>query len=255
MTRGASEEDDVKTSENTDQIDAAIAEFQGALMPVGKNKEVKVDGDKARWSAGYATFAAMLAAVRPLLAKHGIALYQGGRCTGQAWTVVTRVSCGGQWVEVEYPVKTSRDGAQGFGGGVSFAKRWGLRDVLGIEVPDDAEEGQGYRDAQRDAKPPRRAAAPAGIATALSALRTVPFHDLDAFAAQVERARGAYPTGNEAAAVEKDVSGWIVAALGNAKTADEFTDLRTMVTKVKPRGLDVRNALGDAERRLVGGAS
>ncbi len=67
--------------------------------------------------------------------------------------VVTRVSHAGQWIEVEYPVKASRDGAQAFGGGIAFAKSWGLRDLLAIEVPDDAEEASGYREARRDARP------------------------------------------------------------------------------------------------------
>lgn len=241
----------MKTSDHTDKIDAAIASFQASVSPVAKNKVVEVDGDRSKWKSGFASFAALLSGVRQGLSEYGIALYQGGRMTGSAWSVVTRVSHAGQWIEVEYPVKASRDGAQAFGGGISFAKRWGLRDLLAIEVPDDAEEASGYREAQRDARPAKRAAAPPGIADALKAIRDA--QAVDTLADVAQRARAAFPTGESAAAVEKGLDAWFVSAFSEvvrAQSLDGFTELRDLVAKVKPRGRSVVDAMGEAARRL-----
>lgn len=243
----------MKTSEQTDKIDAAIVAVQAEVEAVGKNKAVDAsrEGGGGGFKFKFATFSALLSAVRPVLSAHGVALYQGGRMTGASWSVVTRVSHAGQWIEVEYPIKASRDGAQGFGGGVSFAKRWGLRDLLAIEVPDDPEEGQGYKEAQRDARPAKRAAAPPGIADALKAIRDA--QAVDTLADVAQRARAAFPTGESAAAVEKGLDAWFVSAFSEvvrAQSLDGFTELRDLVAKVKPRGRSVVDAMGEAARRL-----
>ncbi len=240
----------MKTSEATDRIDAVIATVQGELATVDKNKAV----DASRESGGgfkfrFATFAALLSSVRPVLTTHGVALYQGGRFTGAGgWVVVSRVSHTGQWIEVEYPIQSSRPGAQGFGGGVSFAKRWGLRDLLAIEVPDDAEEGQGYKDAARDARPAKRAPAPAGIAAALEAIRVEGTGEGLTVAAR--RARAAHPQGEAAAQVERVIADWFVDAAERCKNVDDLTVLRDIANTVKPRGNEAREAIGKAGRRL-----
>lgn len=241
----------MKTSEQTDKIDAAIVAVQGQLSAVDKNKAVDAsrEGGGGGFKFRFATFAALLGAVRPVLTSNGVALFQGGRFTGPgAWVVVTRVSCAGQWIEVEYPIKASRDGAQGFGGGVSFAKRWGLRDLLAIEVPDDIEEAQGYSDAKRDARPAKRAPAPAGIVAALDAIRIEGTGEGLANAAR--RARAAHPQGEAAAQVEKVIADWFVDAAERCKSVDDLTILRDTANAVKPRGNDAREAIGKAGRRL-----
>lgn len=238
----------MKTSEQTDKIDAAISAFQASVSPVAKNKVVEVDGDRSKWKSGFASFAALLSGVRQGLSEYGIALYQGGRATGAAWSVVTRVSHAGQWIEVEYPVKASRDGAQAFGGGISFAKRWGLRDLLAIEVPDDAEEASGYREARRDARPAKRAPAPAGIAAALEAIRVEGTHEGLVNAAR--SARAAHPQGEGATQVERVIADWFVDAAERCTSLDDLTALRDVANTVKPRGVDAREAIGKAARRL-----
>ena len=240
----------MKTSDQTDKIDAAIVAVQAEVEAVGKNKAVDAsrEGGGGGFKFKFATFSALLSAVRPVLSAHGVALYQGGRMTGASWSVVTRVSHAGQWIEVEYPIKASRDGAQGFGGGVSFAKRWGLRDLLAIEVPDDPEEGQGYKEAQRDARPAKRAPAPAGIAAALEAIRVEGTHEGLVNAAR--RARAAHPQGEGAAQVERVIADWFVDAAERCATLDELTMVRDTANTVKPRGNDAREAIGKAARRL-----
>lgn len=245
----------MRSSDQTEILDSAIALLQGELTPVTKNKEVAVSGESKRtgeaygYTSGYATHAATLGSVRKHLAKHGIALYQGGHRSDKGeWSLVTRIAKGGQWIEAEYPIKASRDGAQGFGGGVSFAKRWGLRDILAIEIADDAEEKQGYVDARKDARPAKRAPAPPGIKDALARIRGA--DTVGRFEDACASARGAFPTGEAAAEVERTISAWLVHAFGVAENADQYTELRDTVALVKPRGGDVPAAIQNAGERI-----
>jgi len=239
----------VRTSDQTDKIDAALLIFHAKIQPVVKNKQVKVDGDRAQWASGYATFAALLSAVRPILTECSIVLTQGGRASKDlGWVVVTRISCGGQWIEIEYPVKESRPGAQGFGGGISFAKRWGIRDLLEIEIPDDMDEAAGYRDARADARTAKRAPAPADLGRALTAIRDA--SDCPTLIARVNGARAAHPTGPAAAEVAKTMEAWLLDAFGHVDNLDGFTELRDAVSTLKPGGNAIREAIRATGARL-----
>ena len=154
----------MNTSNSTAKIMTAIAAVQAAIETVAKNKKVEVEG-RANWSAGYATLSVLHDAIHEHVKAHGIAIVQTTAAVAQLGPcLVTRVALGDEWIEVEYPIKTSRDGAQGFGGGITFARRWTLCGIFGL-VPDDAEEGQGYKDAAREGKAPRRAASPSACAS------------------------------------------------------------------------------------------
>ncbi len=249
----------MRTSENTDIIAAALLAFQAKSGPVSKNKGVKVEGaskatgESYGYKSGFATLDAIIAAIRDNLANSGISFIQGGHFGEKTgWTVVTRVSAGDQWYEVEYPVKTSRDGAQAFGGGRSFAKRWGINDVLGLEIQDDFDEGQGYKDAKGDARPAKRASAPVGLAPALAGIRGA--STTGTFVAACAAARAAHSVGEASAEVERTIADWLVQAFGEAKSLDELTDLRDCNGKVKARGAAVLAAIQVAGARIEKGA-
>lgn len=240
----------MRTSEQTDQIDAVLALVQAEVATVTKNKTVDVktrDGGDG-WKSGYATLEALDAAARPALTKHGVALVQGGGFVqGLGPTLETRLAFKGQWIESFFPVKTSRDGAQGFGGGITFARRWGLCCAVGL-VPADAEEGQGYKDAARENKAPRRAAAPGGLSAALDAIRDA--DTLGNYEKAARAARAAHPSGEGAAAVEKAIATRLVTSIDNAASIDALTLLRDLHGRIQPRGTEVREAFGRAEHRL-----
>lgn len=240
----------MKTSEKTDVIDAAMATVQAEIEQVTKDKTVEVKGREGQqgWSSGYATLPTLYAAVRPALTKHGIALYWGGDFVqGLGAVVVTRLAKGGQYVQSFYPVKTSREGAQGFGGGVSFAKRWGLCGMLGL-VPNDAEEGQGYKDMRAETRQPRRQPPPQGIADVLNTIRTV--DTWDGFESAARAARARFPTGEGAVAVEKAISARIVAAFDAARTLEGYDDVKLVVSRLQPQGPEIRPAMARAGERL-----
>lgn len=240
----------MKHSESTLAIDAMIAAIQKAIEPISKNKEVKIEGDKAQWKSRYATLQTLDDAVRARLTGAGLHLLQGCEFMGPGgWALVSRLTYEAEWYEVTYPIKASREGGQGFGGGLAFARRWALCGLFNL-VPNDLEEGQGYKDAAAEGKPPRRAAAPAGIASAIEAVRSAV--DSPAFVSAVAKARGAHPTGDASAAIERAVESWFVDAFSREDlTVPEFETLRATANTVKPRGSAVREAIAKTAREMV----
>lgn len=238
----------MRHSATTGKIDAAMAAVQAALRPVAPNKSVDVDGAKAKWSSGYATLAACHAAARDALIANGVAIYQGGiHVAGSGERVVTRLAKDGEWIESDYPVKPSRDGAQGFGGGRSFAKRWGLCDMLGLQVEDDHDERTGYQAERASARTATRQKAPIGLGSVLEAIRSA--QTGDTFTDHARRARAAFPTGDGAAQVEKTIEAWFLESFSGASDAGIVSALKEIVKNVQPRGTAVRDAAATAERR------
>ena len=240
----------MNTSTTVSKITAAIAAVQSAIEPFTKNKAVKVEGDRAQWSSSYATLSQLADAIREHVKAHGIAIVQStealptlGAC------LVTRAAVEDEWIEIAFPIKASRDGAQGFGGGITFARRWTLCALFGL-VPDDAEEGQGYADAKREGKAPRKAAAPSGLSGLLDAIRDA--DTLKSFEAAARTARGAHPAGEAAASVERAVSARLVVSIDNADTPEKLQFCRDANTRIQARGTEVRDALNRADRRLRG---
>lgn len=239
----------MRHSTQTDIIDAAMSEVQRTLDIVQKNKSVDVAGDKAKWSSKFATFDVLHLACRDALRREGVTIYQGGtymQAGGER--LVTRLAKGGQWIESDFPIKASREGAQGFGGGISFAKRWGLMGMVGLVSSDDPDEKQGYQD---ERKPARRAAAPAGLPQLLEAIRSA---ETDAELLQrAAAARAANPTGEGAAAVESAIVSWLSAEFAKIRgpgDLDALTALRDLCTRVRPRGTQVRTEIAEAEKRI-----
>lgn len=239
----------MRTSQSTAQIDAVMALVQAELEPVRKNKTVEVEGRSSKWESRYATLDVLHAASRAALRKHGIAIYQGGAyIQGAGERLITRLAFNGEWIESDFPIKVSRDGAQGFGGGISFAKRWGLMGMVGLVAEGDPEEKQGYQDERAK---PKRAASPAGLPQLLEAIRSAESHA--EFAQRAASARAANPTGDGAAAVEGAIVDWLCAELGRLRSPgdlDALTVLRDLCNRVRPRGAQVRGAIVEAERRI-----
>lgn len=242
----------MRHSAQTDIIDAAMADVQSKLDIVQKNKSVDVAGDKAKWSSKFATFDVLHLACRDAIRAAGVTIYQGGEHGQGGERLVTRLAKGGQWIESSFPIKASRDGAQGFGGGISFAKRWGLMGMVGLVSSEDQDEKAGYQDERAR---PKRSAAPVGLSAALDAIRAAETHH--EFAQRVASARAANPTGEGAAAVEGAVEAWLcdeLQRLGAPGDLDALTLLRDLCNRIRPRGTKVRSQIVDAEKRIMGAA-
>jgi hypothetical protein len=232
-------------SPTTGKIDAAIRLIQQAIDPITKDKIVKVDGDRATWQSGFITFNGLHAVIKPHLREHEITLYQYPTFGAGGERFATRLTLGDEYVEADYPVLSSKPGPMGYGAGRSFAKRWGLMDLLGI-VAEDAGEKRGYDDERAPSRAKQRA--PQGIAAALAAIRSATA-DAD-FIAAAQAARASFAT---EPAVEQTITGWIVNACAGLKSLDELTTLRDVQNVVRARGVELSEAMRKAGVRWEGG--
>lgn len=107
----------------------------------------------------YASLADGLPGARRVLGAHGVALMQSvdlDRCA-----VVTRLACGAEWLEGDYPLIMNSSKPQQQGANMTYARRYALWSLLGLAPEDD--DGQRSSDSptgnHRDwqARPPKRA--------------------------------------------------------------------------------------------------
>lgn len=242
----------MRTSESTAKIVAALARVQATIQVIDKNKGVDVPGKdgKPGWKSRYTTLDKLYEVARPALAAERIAIIQGGGFSKDgSERLFTRLALDDEWIESDFPVKAGRDGAQGYGGGMTFARRWGVVCMVGLVAVGDDEERAGYQD-NRPTKPQRTKQAP-GLADRLAAITSAP--NWEELITHAIEARSAHPTGEDAVAVEKTITSWFLHAFGTVVTLDYLTLLRDACNKIKPRGAEVREAIRKAEGRIVDG--
>jgi hypothetical protein len=140
----------VRSSESIAAIAPALVAAAGELSPVGK------DGTNPAFRNRYATLDAIMEQVRPVLARHGLAVMhsvthpetEGGRVVGLS--IETRLlHRSGEWVANMVTLPVEKPTAQGAGSAISYGRRYGLSALLGLTAEDD--DGQGA------SAPPKRA--------------------------------------------------------------------------------------------------
>lgn len=143
----------------------APAKAQAEFPTIKKTKTATVrgttkEGKSYNYDFEYADLADVLAAVRPILGKHGIAITQ--QFSDQ--NIVTQLHFGDQAFEAgSYPVRSKNpDDPVKYAGAVTFARRYSLNIALGLHADTlDADDFQGEvgRDSEpRDfTQPPRSA--------------------------------------------------------------------------------------------------
>jgi hypothetical protein len=124
------------------------------LPPIEKRRTVKTD----RFSYSYADLADVLSSVRPVLAKHGLAVSQSVVPVDGGVGVETRVTHRSGGYEVYGPTVVPGGGsAQQAGAAITYARRYGLAAALGIATEDDTD---GPQEAAKPRQAPREAEAP-----------------------------------------------------------------------------------------------
>jgi hypothetical protein len=124
---------EIRTSEQIDEIAAAIAKAQAEL------ENVERGGTNPDFRSRYAQLGAVLDEVRPKFAKHGVAILQHAvNGAGSNVGIVTRLAhSSGQWIESSLYVAPTRFDAQGAGSVISYLRRYALMAVAGIGPDDD----------------------------------------------------------------------------------------------------------------------
>ena len=120
----------MKTSSETDKIYPAVIAMQNSLEAIERSKEVKT----GKYSFKYAPLDAIMDKVKPLFASKGLAVMQGV----DADVLTTRlIHQSGQWVESETHLNREHANMQGFGGEVTFKRRYALSALIGLVSDDD----------------------------------------------------------------------------------------------------------------------
>ena len=128
------------------QVCAALAIAQGQFRTPKRTKSVTVkgrtkDGREFSYSYNYAPLDEILDCVKDPLAANGIARQQYISYRGNQpflRTILWHIS--GEWMACDYPIYLKDDGQQGFAGGVTFARRYGLSLITGL-APEDDDDG------------------------------------------------------------------------------------------------------------------
>jgi hypothetical protein len=135
----------MKTSENTELLDAALAKAQAELQNPVK------EATNPHFKSKYATLDAGLNIVRECLSKHGVSFMQPTRVEDGILMLETRLACGGQWIVSEYPVCAFPVKHQEMGSALTYARRYSLFSLVGIagEEDDDANAATSSTNAPR----------------------------------------------------------------------------------------------------------
>jgi hypothetical protein len=152
----------MRTSEQIADLAAALAKAQGAFINPEKNKPVKVygttkSGKDFEYTFNYADFTAIVDSIRKPLSDNGLSFVQTTDADEYGHLVTTRLlHATGQWIEFDTRVFVGGPGAQAFGSGVTYAKRYALSSLLGVtaDEDDDANASEGNKVDMRE-RPPR----------------------------------------------------------------------------------------------------
>lgn len=147
----------MKTSDSIGKFAEAFAAAQREFTHPSKNRTVKVKTKAGpEYTFDYATFDEILRCTVPHLGKAGISFTQCVDNNGTGDVVTTRLMhASGEWIESETPIFISGEGAQAFGSGITYSKRYALSAMLGVaaEEDDDGNAADGNRAKYQDRRP------------------------------------------------------------------------------------------------------
>lgn len=144
-------------------IAAALAKAQGAMSHASKDREGNVIKDgKKLYSYGYATLASVLDAVREPLAMHGLSIVQLPEDAGEKGVALVTwlIHASGEWFRGRVYLPARQNDAQGFGGAISYGRRYSLMAMVGIASDDDDAQESSQQTRQAPPPQPRRQESP-----------------------------------------------------------------------------------------------
>lgn len=172
----------MQQSTETAELYAALAAAQAEITNPSKDKIAKVPTKTGgSYSYSYADIADVLNTVRPVLARHGLAVMQLPVMAAGDLLLRTRIAHkSGQWIESEYPVCQIGGDHRVMGAALTYARRYALCPMLGIAADEDT-DGETAADAPR-----RQAKAPPAPPPAHPVQDSRPPSEAIAYAAEAE---------------------------------------------------------------------
>ena len=181
----------MRTSENINEIAAALAKAQGAIAGAVK------DSTNPHFRSGFASLASVMDALREPFAAHGLSYVQPLSTAENAVVVTTRLMhSSGQWLEESLAVPLAKNDAQGLGSAATYGRRYTLSAMGGIaQVDDDGNAATASGPVEKlvstAAPKPEAAPTPLEISDALMALAEVAPSGMEAVQAEMEGLRPA----------------------------------------------------------------
>jgi hypothetical protein len=170
------------TSDQINEIAAALAKAQGAMKPAIK------DGLNPHFKSKYADLAANVEAARAPLSVNGLAVLQEATTVPNGIAVATRlIHSSGQWIQFDpLTVPLAKMDAHGVGSATTYARRYALGAALGLVAEDD--DGN----AATQAAPRAVAVTPAGFDDWMLDMELVAAEGVDALKAAWDKSKPEY---------------------------------------------------------------
>jgi len=123
----------MKTSENVELISAAMVAMQA------ESEHANFDSKNPHFKSKYASLAEVIDTVKPVLAKHGLAIVQMPAFRENVGHVLcTRIiHKSGQWIEDEMRLNPIKDDPQGLGSSLTYARRYSIPAICMVASEDD----------------------------------------------------------------------------------------------------------------------
>lgn len=122
------------------QMIVALANAQAEFPRITKGNTAEVTSQKGSYSYTYADLSDVLAAVRPVLARNGIALFQRTEHRDSGVFLVTELlHVSGAKLTSEVALGQNPSSPQAFGGALTYLRRYELTTMLGIAAEDDTD--------------------------------------------------------------------------------------------------------------------
>ena len=124
----------IETSAETGKLDAALAKAQGEFPAAIK------DSNNPAFKTKYADLSAIMEAIRPALAKHGLSLTQWPvHSEDNRVHMVTRIAHDGEWIRGTFSMPCDKQNAHGYGSIITYLRRYCAGSCLGVisDLDDD----------------------------------------------------------------------------------------------------------------------
>lgn len=123
----------------TKELFIALAKAQGEFPA-----SIEYSSLNPHFKSRYADLDSIVRKIRPILSKNGLAITQEERITQSGQTMLhTRLHYEDQWTEVRALIRPEKDNIQGYGGALSYHKRYSLLSLLFITTSNDPDDDDG----------------------------------------------------------------------------------------------------------------
>lgn len=127
------------TTKQTDNAPQAAPQTLAEALAAAQSEitDPAKDAVNPHFRSRYADLATVLKTVRPVLAKHGIALTQTTQILDGALVLVTRLHWRDEELAGYYPISPTKADPQGYGSALTYARRYTIQAIVGVAADDD----------------------------------------------------------------------------------------------------------------------